>query len=108
MIIQKVLFDEVEDKSKLLRSSIGGYPILAEGQEWPKCKICSEHQVLFFQLDIIEQFELPFKTGSHLSAFMCINHDEPIKPPLWPKYSGRLPDNYWDYTEEGNLGHYKL
>jgi hypothetical protein len=63
---------------------------------------------LFFQFDIDERFQLPFKTGSHLSMFMCIKHDEPTNPPLWPSHTGKLPDNYWDCGEEGEVGHYQL
>lgn len=108
MKMHKVLSNEVEDAAKLFRASLGGYPILIEGQEWPRCRICDELQVLFFQFDIEERFELPFKPGSHLSMVICINHDEPTNPPLWPQTTGRLAENYWDCGEEESVGHFKL
>jgi hypothetical protein len=108
MIMHKILSDEVEDKSKPIRSSIGGYPILGEGQEWPKCKICDDPQALFFQFDIDEKFELPFIPGSHMVMFMCLNHDEPTYPPLLSDTSGKLPDVFWESSEEETAGQYTL
>ena len=96
-----VNLNRVLDVREVSRNSIGGYPILAETQEWPVCKMCNARQVLFLQLDILKEFYLPFASGSHLSVFMCPNHND--IPTL---YNDRqvLPANYWDDNE----GHYKL
>ncbi|MFJ8667055.1 hypothetical protein [Streptomyces sp. NPDC093600] len=50
------------------RNSVGGWPFLDEGQEWPDC-FCGEQMVLFFQLDIPSDLD-PFG-GDHLLVFHC-------------------------------------
>src|SRR5687768_11370170 len=97
ILMNKINIKEIKDKSKVLRDSIGGYPILAGEQEIPSCKICNKKMVLFFQLDLQERFNLPFKPGSHLSFFMCREHDEPV---WWGKEP--LPENYMESE------HYRL
>ena len=58
---------------------------------------------LFLQLDVQEAFGLPFRTGSHLLAFMCPHHNEiPSVPADYE--SGALPEYFWDQDE----GHYGL
>jgi hypothetical protein len=51
--------------------------------------------ILFFQFDILVEFELPFQIGSHLSIFMCPEHNE---IPSFDQFH-QLPVAYWDKTE---------
>jgi hypothetical protein len=85
MDIYQISLKETKDSEKINRDSIGGYPVLTENQELPECAICNKKMVMFLQLDIKAEYNLPFKEGSHLSFFMCIDHDEPV---------------WWDGTEE--------
>lgn len=85
------------------RISIGGAPILTEGQEWPHCKLCKAPMIFFFQLDIEKGSDLPLKPGSHLAVFMCpVHNDAPSK--LVDAGDQRLPDRYWDK----DFGHYRI
>lgn len=104
MIIHRVSLHRVEHPGRVARSSVGGYPILADGQEWPRCKLCGLREVLFFQMDLPGESGLPFAAGSHLLVFMCPKHNE--IPALGSDVAsgGRLPDGYWDRNE----GHYRL
>ena len=103
MKFQKITFNKVEDTKQIFRSSSGGYPVLAEDQEWPTCKICSEKEVLFLQLDITEDSGFPFMPASHFLVFMCPNHNE-IPYFSYFEPGSPLPENYWNHTE----GHYRL
>ncbi|WP_435609318.1 hypothetical protein [Streptomyces sp. C10-9-1] len=72
------------------RNSVGGWPFLDEGQEWPEC-FCGERMVLFFQLDVPPDLE-PFG-GDHLLVFHCRAHNDASSPELT---DGRLVSRYWD------------
>ena len=97
----KINSTEVNDLEAVKRDSLGGYPILAEDQEWPTCKICQAQMVLFLQFDIRAEFELPFHPNSHLSIFMCPEHND---IPDLGDGSGKLAERYWAENE----GHYCL
>lgn len=91
---------KVTDDSKM-RNSIGGYPILAKDQEYPVCNKCGNKMVLFFQFDIEERFNLPFKPGSHFLVFMCPQHNE-ISDQF---HKEALPENFWsgEWTEHYSI-----
>ncbi|MEU5873849.1 hypothetical protein AB0A73_20110 [Glycomyces sp. NPDC047369] len=80
------------------RDSLGGWPYLAEGQEWPEC-FCGERMTLFFQLDLPADLG-PFG-GDHLSVFHCRIHNDYANPPL---AEGRLVDKYWDAPQPPESG----
>jgi hypothetical protein len=85
------------------RDTVGSTPCLPTGEAVPRCRICHAAMVLFFQLDVRADFGLPFKTGSHLLAFMCPTHNEP--PSLPATYDDApLPADYWDADD----GHFAL
>jgi hypothetical protein len=104
MIVHRVSLRHVEILARVVRSSVGGYPILADGQGWPRCKLCDARQVLFFQMDLSGEFGLAVAPGSHLLVFMCPKHNE--IPALGDELAseGRLPEGYWDRNE----GHDRL
>ncbi|MGW1494045.1 hypothetical protein [Streptomyces sp. NPDC002402] len=71
------------------RNSVGGWPFLDDGQEWPRC-FCGERMALFFQLDVpadVEAFG-----GDHLLVFHCGAHNEASDPVT---ADGRLVPRYW-------------
>jgi hypothetical protein len=72
------------------RDSIGGAAVLPAGMKWPHCA-CGQRMVLFFQLDVAEEFGLPFAPGSHLSIFMCPADND--APEQFRKH--RLPAQIW-------------
>ncbi|KAB2976665.1 hypothetical protein F8R89_34445 [Streptomyces sp. SS1-1] len=72
------------------RNSVGGWPHLDPGQDWPEC-FCGERLALFFQVDIPSDVE-PFG-GDHLLVFHCRAHNDPSTPQL---ADGRLVARYWD------------
>ncbi|MEV4343170.1 hypothetical protein AB0J83_01630 [Actinoplanes sp. NPDC049596] len=67
------------------RDTIGGWPLLADGQEWPSC-YCGERMVFFFQADLPE--------GEHLSVFQCPVHDDAAFAE-----SQQLPERFWEVGE---------
>lgn len=70
------------------RNTIGGWPLLAEDEPWPRC-YCGEPMVFFFRVDI--PAGIPAFGGDHLLVFQCPVHDEVAVP------AGRqLPERYWD------------
>ncbi|WP_327325639.1 hypothetical protein OG735_26555 [Streptomyces sp. NBC_01210] len=71
------------------RNSVGGWPFLDDGQEWPRC-FCGERMALFFQLDVPADVE-PFG-GDHLLVFHCGAHNEASDPVT---ADGRLVPRYW-------------
>jgi hypothetical protein len=73
------------------RNSIGGYPWLPAGEEWPRCRRCDRRLVLFLQFEIRADFRLPFLTGSQVLVFMCPEHND--IPALCAE--NRLPEEYW-------------
>jgi hypothetical protein len=89
----------VEVESEVLerpeRNSVGGWPFLDDGQEWPEC-FCGERLVLFFQLDLPPELG-PFG-GDHLLVFHCRTHNEAAIAEL--SHDGRLVPRYWDAPQE--------
>lgn len=75
-------------------NSLGGAPFLADNQAWPRCEHCQTEMVLYLQLDLLPEFELPFEPHSHLLVFGCSRHMDPCMPPLAPALKGKLPENY--------------
>jgi hypothetical protein len=73
------------------RNSVGGWPFLDDGQEWPEC-FCGERLALFFQFDIPLNVE-PFG-GDHLLVFHCRAHNDASEPEMTD--DGRLVPAYWD------------
>ncbi|MFH8804544.1 hypothetical protein ACH4F6_34120 [Streptomyces sp. NPDC017936] len=59
------------------RNSVGGWPCLDDGQEWPQC-FCGERTALFFPLDLPDDIE--FFGGEHLSVFHCAHHHDAADP----------------------------
>ena len=45
------------------RDLVGGRPILAAKQQIPKCKLCNEEMMLFFQIDLPADFGLNDASG---------------------------------------------
>ncbi len=73
------------------RNSVGGWPFLDDGQEWPEC-FCGERLVLFFQLDLPQDLG-PF-AGDHLLVFHCRAHNEAVLAET--SDDGRLAPRYWE------------
>jgi uncharacterized protein YwqG len=50
----RVTWEPMKDASAVIRSSIGGYPILPTGEAWPVCTEdgCNQRLALFLQVDI--------------------------------------------------------
>jgi hypothetical protein len=79
---------------EVVRSSIGGYPVLPDGESWPVCTEdgCNHQMSLFFQTDLAD--------GATLGVFQCLNHDDPFETldTLSPKKkNNRLPKDYWEH-----------
>lgn len=93
------------DPSERLRDSIGGYPYLPKGMDYPTCS-CGNRMNLYFQFDIQEEFGLPFETGSHLAVFMCeacneqadILYDYFYTNETKAQTQDQLRANYWDFN----------
>lgn len=79
-----------EALSRPARNSVGGWPFLDDGQEWPVC-FCDERMSLFFQLDIPESTG-PF-SQEHLLVFHCRIHSDATYPQLAGE---QLIAQYWD------------
>src|SRR5215469_8873599 len=99
----RVTWEPVTQGSEIIRSSIGGYPVLPAGQRIPVCSEsgCGKPMSLFLQIAMEDRFGLPFEPGSTLSVFQCIEHDDPfedldMKSPK--KRDDRLPAGYWDHA----------
>jgi hypothetical protein len=99
---QRVTWEPMTDPNDVVRASIGGYPILPVGESWPVCaeEECNRRLALFFQFDVDDRFGLPFESGSTLSIFQCIKHDDPFEEldTKSPKPHDLLPDNYWNHS----------
>src|SRR5215813_2660886 len=76
-----VAWEPVIQGGEIIRSSIGGYPVVPAGQSMPVCSEggCGKPMSLFLQLVIEDRFGLPFEAGSVLSVFQCIEHDDPFE-----------------------------
>lgn len=79
-----------EPLARPARNSVGGWPFLDPGQDWPEC-FCGERLVLFFQFDIPS--DLGPLGGHHLLVFHCRAHNDASNPRL---ADGRLVPRYWD------------
>jgi hypothetical protein len=92
------------------RSFIGGSPPLPVGSEWPRCRLCDDEMVHYFDVELPEESE-PFQPGSRLQVFACQKHDD-IAGTIYSDYerfqaaatSPQLPDNYWEIND----GHYLI
>ena len=98
----RITWEPVADPAEIIRSSIGGYPILPAGESLPVCAEdgCDQTLALFVQIELEDRFGLPFESGSILSIFQCIKHDDPFEEldTLFPKKPyNRLPDQYWNH-----------
>ena len=71
----EVTLKHYEDENRIVRSSIGGRPIMAAGQTWPQCSQCKKNLALVIQFDIKPEFNIPLATGSHLLVFSCPEHE---------------------------------
>lgn len=99
----RVTWEPVMQDSEIIRSSIGGYPVLPARQSIPVCDEsgCGKPMSLFLQVAMEDRFGLPFEAGSVLSVFQCIEHDDPFEEldTKSPKKRGDLlPDDYWNHT----------
>jgi len=103
IVHQRTAWESIADPNEVIRSSIGGYPILPVGESWPVCAEpqCNRRLALFLQFDVDSGFNLPFESGSTLSVFHCLEHDDPFEP-LDTKFPeephNRLPENYWTHS----------
>ncbi len=98
-----VVTDRVAQKGD--RNSVGGFPILAQHQAHPRCKICDAKMALFLQFDLKPEFNLSFLADSHFLVFMCPNHnDAAIISQDFIDREAVIPDRYW----EQEAGHFAL
>jgi len=77
------------------RNTIGGVPLVtAEQQQPPNCDLCGLEMTLYIQFDVLEEFGLPFQTGSHFVLFSCPECEcEASKPSFLGAETG-LDSNY--------------
>jgi hypothetical protein len=93
-------WEPVRDQTKIIRSSVGGYPVVPAGEPWPLCSEdgCHRRMSLFLQFDVEDGMGLPFESGTTLSVFQCLKHDDPFEE-LDTRFPGaaddRLPEGYW-------------
>jgi hypothetical protein len=93
----RVTTERVADPSVVVRSSLGGYPVLPEGEAWPVCGDCGRRMSLFLQVEVADAFGLAAPAGSVLSVFQCLAHDDPLEAvDLAP--DDALPEGYWNRT----------
>jgi hypothetical protein len=100
-----------DQKPKNCVGRIGGTAQLRVDTEWPRCRLCDDRMVAYFEIRIPKLQGVPFRAGSRLQAFACRGHDD-IAGPIYGDYapfsaasqSVKLPENYWDITD----GHYLL
>jgi hypothetical protein len=102
-IHHRVTWEPMTDPDEIIRSSIGGYPILPAGEPWPVCTEdgCGQKLAMFVQIELDQRFGLPFEMGSILNIFQCMKHDDPFEAldTQFPKKPhNRLPDHYWDHS----------
>ncbi|MFE3541931.1 hypothetical protein ACFXK0_03035 [Nocardia sp. NPDC059177] len=70
------------------RDSIGGWPVLDAGQDWPMCG-CGSALALYFQVGI--PGSVPHFGGDQLLVFCC-----PAEGDCAPMPGTPLPERYWD------------
>ena len=92
--------EQVEGNNKV-RDSIGGYPVLPQGYDWPTCPETNKEMVLFFQLDIPSNIGVG--ENRHLSIFMSPEINEIPSFDYFANGSS-LPENFWIHREK----HFKV
>ncbi|HEX2142947.1 MAG TPA: hypothetical protein VHG10_00410 [Glycomyces sp.] len=80
------------------RNSLGGWPFLAEGRDWPEC-FCGERMALFFQIEL--PLDLGPFGGDQLAVFHCRIHNDFANPPV---AEGRLVDRFWEAAQSPDPG----
>ncbi|MFC9896477.1 hypothetical protein ACFVMC_22545 [Nocardia sp. NPDC127579] len=70
------------------RDTIGGWPMLDPGQQWPECG-CGTRMALHFQLEI--PADIPYFGGDQLLVFYC-----PRESDISYSAESQLPERYWD------------
>ncbi len=81
--------DGTEAAGRGARNTVGGWPLLGAGEQWPSCS-CGRRMVFFFQLDIPD--DLPPFAGDHLVVFHCPVHNEALCE--WE--DPQLPERFWE------------
>jgi len=99
----RVCWEPLPNRDTILRSSIGGYPVLPEAQPWPVCADggCGRNMSLFFQFDIDESMGLMFESGSTLSVFQCLAHEDSCEDQdrdIPDPARDCLPKHYWNHA----------
>ena len=91
-----------KEKNSIIFGTLGGDIYLNKNKEMPKCTECNKEMSLYLQIDIKEEFNTPFITGSKFNVFCCPEHDE-------------VPDGYSNLDKEvlpaygkENHGHYSI
>ncbi len=88
----------VTDETVRYRDSIGGYPILPKGYDWPLCPQSQEEMVLFMQFDVSPELGIPALAGMHFAVFMSPKINEiPSFDFLSP--GAPLQQRFWDKRE---------
>jgi hypothetical protein len=91
-------------------ASMGGNASAPAGTAWPRCKLCGDELILFFQIRLPDSGGR-FIAGSLLQVFACREHDD-IAGTIYSDYrrfdelsrTSQLPDKYWEVSD----GHYLL
>jgi hypothetical protein len=98
----RVSWERVPDPDRVIRSSVGGYPVLPDNEDWPVCTAdgCNRRMSLFLQFAVEDGMGLGFENGSTLSVFQCLKHDDPFEE-LDTRFPSKrddcLPDAYWNH-----------
>jgi hypothetical protein len=100
----RVTWQEMGNVNDVIRSSVGGYPVLPNGETWPVCAEphCQQAMALFLQVEFEPRFALSFASGSIASLFQCLYHDDPLDAldMLAPQRPyDRLPPRYWEHPK---------
>src|SRR5579864_537887 len=99
----RLTWEPMADEGEIVRSALGGYPVLPAGHPHPVCTVggCGKKMSPFLQVAMEERFGMPFAPGSLLSVFQCVEHDDPFedldtKSPR--KRGDQLPAGCWDHS----------
>lgn len=85
------------NENEKTRNSIGGYPVVPEGYDWPLCLKTNSKMVLFLQVDL--PHEMGVGSDSHLSLFMSPEINDIPSFDYIPAGS-RLPAQFWEKREQ--------